>query len=279
MSLLSQPASQSRRQSLPPPVQYVYGSATSSSLRFLSSRRKISAKALRLLAIVYQVFVKFHTLGFHHGLAARLSYRASTHSATLSVREHDQVLQNLAGHRQWDDVLKRMKPAWKAVCAMCALLLSVSVAFLQIGNISENGGLARTAIILASVFATAGLITGTMYVGMGAQIDNSIIRTRWIQASINPRSIDSADFWANLALPISSAVWSLILCIPTWIHFTWTNKGDNIVDNAQTTSGTLVTIVIFCQIFQVYRVSSFLWSSWRQSDSFERCCHPGRTFL
>ncbi|KAF8905803.1 hypothetical protein CPB84DRAFT_567020 [Gymnopilus junonius] len=98
-----------------------------------------------------------------------------------------------------------MKSIWKITFTICVFLVSLSVAFLLIGSVSGNT-LARTSVILSSLFSGAGLVMSGMYVTAGSKLENITVRNTWVEASEDVDTVKSVEFWAAMVMPLS-AVW------------------------------------------------------------------------
>lgn len=166
------------------------------------------AGILKILDKFYQTVIAMYTLGLHLKFAERFRYIAHGDEENILSREHDQFLESLAGYRQWEDILNRMKPIWKVACTVCALLFSsvatistlakilyrlhshvvksLSIAFLQIGGILE-GSSAETTVMLLSIFSCAGLAMNSMYIAMGSNLGNVSVRNKWVEVRITSR--------------------------------------------------------------------------------------------
>ncbi|KAF9567666.1 hypothetical protein CPC08DRAFT_719311 [Agrocybe pediades] len=107
-----------------------------------------------------------------------------------------------------------MSRIWRLVSILCGILLPLSIAFLQVNGVAENI-VTRTLTLSAAVFASSGLLTSGLYVCNKARFQSKKLGKKWKQASENHRSSESVEFWALLALPLSSLIWSAICCICT----------------------------------------------------------------
>ncbi|PPQ95841.1 hypothetical protein CVT26_015971 [Gymnopilus dilepis] len=163
----------------------------------------------RILIKFYGMVLAILTLGFQSRYAARFSYTTSVDWSHVQRGQHYQFFETLAGYRQWEDVLDHMKPIWKATRTACALLLSLSIALLQINGLIDDP-LARYFLILSCIFSGGGLTVSSIYVAMESKLANIKVRDKWISASRNPGSIASMDFWACLATPVSSVIWQVV---------------------------------------------------------------------
>jgi len=86
----------------------------------------------------------------------------------------------------------------------------LSVAFLQIDNILDNI-YSRTFAILAVVLSSASLAASCIFIANTASLDCVTKFRQWEIASQNLNILSSVDFWACLALPLTSFAWYVLV--------------------------------------------------------------------
>ncbi|KDR71057.1 hypothetical protein GALMADRAFT_214076 [Galerina marginata CBS 339.88] len=122
---------------------------------------------------------------------------------------------------RWDSIVCRMVTVWKAIWIGCTLLLPLSVAFLQVEGVLERA-LTRTATLSSVVFSIAGIVSSGIYLSGKVKFTSKRIRNKWKEASSYPASAGSIEFWACLALPVSSMIWSALYSMSTLLMISWT---------------------------------------------------------
>ncbi|KAF8959538.1 hypothetical protein BDZ97DRAFT_1837609 [Flammula alnicola] len=100
-------------------------------------------------------------------------------------------------------------------------------------------------------------------------------RNKWVEACIFPnkytysigfQTVEAVEFWALLALPLSSLIWSVLFCVSTILTVVWTEQngggvpknGDYNVGQATFVSSarflTTLTLTIIAQIYRAVKM-------------------------
>ena len=125
----------------------------------------------------------------------------------------------------WTETVQKMKRVWTIIIMASSLIITwvlkllvtewswyfyseprLSVAFLQIDN-NLNNVYPRTFSILAFVLSSASLAASCIFIANGECLDSIEKFRQWEIASHNQHALSSVDFWACLALPLTSLAW------------------------------------------------------------------------
>ncbi|KAF8972105.1 hypothetical protein BDZ97DRAFT_1011644 [Flammula alnicola] len=182
-------------------------------------------------------------------------------------------------HAKWYRLVRKLMKVWKLVRLGCALLLPLSIAFLQLDSVINNV-LGRTTAISAFIFSSTGLALSCLYMATKSTFSDRRFRNKWVEACTFPNkymfdvtmvlqasrsgleTMEAVEFWALLALPLSSLVWSVLFCVSTILIVVWTEQngrgiltnGDyNVGQAAFVSSATFLTTLTLTIIAQIYR--------------------------
>ncbi|KDR74357.1 hypothetical protein GALMADRAFT_280339 [Galerina marginata CBS 339.88] len=247
------------------------------------NRRGIDAQARLLVAHVrmiisnlYMVIMMWYTLGLYPVFYRRMRFvaRAGHRHAGPAYNDRDHYPEMLAGYRQWENILHRMRTVWKATLSICLLFLSLSVAFLQIDEVIDNV-LTRTFVIASCLFSGTGLLISNIYLVKILKLNGRGTRERWINASSTLTTPESIDFWVSLVMPVSSLMWSILCCIATLVAIAWTGPTVDTTDgqtgNAETAialSATFLTALMVGKATQFYRATKLLRQEWHRDSQY-----------
>ena len=156
-------------------------------------------------------------------------------SAYRSIPARPSYLEDAANSRRscWTGTLQKMNRVWTLVIMISSLVITwaltghrtqlalifrvrLSVAFLQIDDILNNI-YPRTFAILAFILSSGSLAAGCIFVVNREGLECVEKFRKWETASQNPKKLASVDFWACLALPLTSLAWYVLVfssCTP-----------------------------------------------------------------
>ncbi|KAF8966028.1 hypothetical protein BDZ97DRAFT_1917736 [Flammula alnicola] len=165
-------------------------------------------------------------------------------------------------HAKWHRLVRKLMKVWKLVRLGCALLLPLSIAFLQLDSVFNNV-LGRTTAISAFIFSSTGLALSCLFIASKTTFNDRNFRNKWVEVSRSGlETMEAVEFWALLALPLSSLVWSVLFCVSTILIVVWTEQngrgiltnGDyNVGQAAFVSSATFLTTLTLTIIAQIYR--------------------------
>ncbi|PPQ95791.1 hypothetical protein CVT26_015891 [Gymnopilus dilepis] len=196
-----------------------------------------------------------YTLNFLSIYRNRLLFRKPVLSSQSDLFSRDLDLDLVTTLCQWPIVLGQLDRVWKGACTACALLLPLSLGFLQIDGVVDDN-ISRSLLLASCLFSGTGLIVGGLYLTMKADLLSVTVRVRWMKASQNCKARDSIDFWTCLALPISSVAWSIVCCTMTTLLITWADW-QNSTDGSAVGSAFLTALLVV-NVVQIGRATQLL---------------------
>ncbi|KAF9474622.1 hypothetical protein BDN70DRAFT_996938 [Pholiota conissans] len=208
----------------------------------------------RLLKTISQ----FGTLGL-----SRTFYEARRFKPTQVLPIHPFTL-DATRAIQWNTVLRTLSREWKQISIASGLILTLSIALLQIDTILQNP-LGRTTAVTAAILSGQSFILAGTFTSIIPRNQGYKWSCQWIEASLSFNNLVSVEFWLFLALPLSLLVWSTIFFIITILTLLW-NGGSVPVeaDGGESSSrlenivgGIFVTTLTILSIGPGYRAIKF----------------------
>ncbi|PPQ88913.1 hypothetical protein CVT25_009148 [Psilocybe cyanescens] len=146
-------------------------------------------------------------LGIHRILYKRWSLKAKHGMRRLHNQEHSlDPTVIFVNQIKWNKTVRMMVTVWKLAWVCNAMILPLSIAVLQINSIITTT-FGRTSALMSIAFSCAGLLSSGVYVSGKLDLKHKKMESKWREASREPKSAQSIEFWASISLPVSSLIW------------------------------------------------------------------------
>ncbi|KAF8885383.1 hypothetical protein CPB84DRAFT_132707 [Gymnopilus junonius] len=165
------------------------------------------------MQVMYKILMTAYTLCLHFVFFKHLRFRPRANHPLVIANDTILGIHLLTSYDQWATALSMRDRVWKGTSVASTLLLSSSLALLQIDLVNTNY-IGRTFALLSCLFASSGLIAaGLCLLIRRKQLDKDC-RKKWINASLVSTSLESLDFWTCLAFPTEMIIWQVAYLLP-----------------------------------------------------------------
>ncbi|PPR04161.1 hypothetical protein CVT26_003807 [Gymnopilus dilepis] len=200
---------------------------------------------------IWAVLCLLYTLGTYRFFSAKFRFRERSQSSSAAIFD--------STYAQWIKTLRRMCSLWRLARVGCGLLLPLSIALLQLSDVSQTV-FVRTCTITTAIFAAAGLLSSGSYLFLRSELKNQGMRIKWVEASRHSATAESIEFWTFLALPLTSLFWAISSCALTIVSLAWTKQNGIFVesDNAYIGGGIFISALTAITLVHLYKAAKLL---------------------